>query len=384
MGKLIEKLKSSTQYELETQKDCKAEIDKKNLDILTYVIIGCIAVFFGRVLEAVFYYSKANGNHSLTILNIILFAYCAILLAYIKRNKTDVNITALVYITDFILVAYSVVVAAFTTEDEVTVTFVVALFMIHALWVDMSWRINLAAIIATIAYLYVIYWFKPPTIYEVEVVNTVTVAALAAVLGYMLRSSRMESFVTKRVLQIQVYTDSLTGLSNRRRLFEDLARLQDKASPSKATAFALLDIDYFKNYNDSYGHQIGDSCLKKLGDCFLNLQDSNTHFYRYGGEEFVAVFADYERDGVDKLLENLAADIGRLNIEHVASPFKFVTLSIGISIVENKDVRTYESYLTRADIALYKAKELGRNRVVYYSNDLKHTVKHFESKMRQR
>ncbi len=384
MGSLLYKVKALTNDEKQVQKDCKSEIDNKNLQILNYVIVGCVTIFAGRTLEAIFYYSKIYGNHALTIITTIMLIYAVMVMLSLKHKNSAINVTAMIYIVDFILVVYAVVVSAFTTVGEVNITFVVVLFMIHTLWIDMSWRINLAAIISCIGYLFIIQWFKPPTIYEVEVVNTLTVAALSAVLGYMLRVSRTESFVTKRILQKQVYVDSLTGVSNRRRLFEDIANLKDFNRGTKAVAFALLDIDYFKKYNDSYGHQVGDSCLKQLGDCFLGMQNSNIHFYRYGGEEFVALFNNCDKNYVENNVLRLTNRIQEMNIDHKASPFSKVTLSIGVSFVSSIQDEDHEAYLTKADIALYKAKETGRNKVTYYSDEFEIKEQLVESKVRQR
>jgi diguanylate cyclase (GGDEF)-like protein len=159
-------------------------------------------------------------------------------------------------------------------------------------------------------------------------------------------------------------TDRLTGLYNRR--YFDL-RLQEEIALAKrndtATAVLMLDVDHFKKYNDHYGHQQGDECLRQFGDCLRQVVVRGTDFVaRYGGEEFVVVMPSTDAAGAEIVASKIITKLGELKIPHEHSPVvPIVTASIGIACCKSIDP---ENLVALADAALYKAKECGRNRLV--------------------
>lgn len=122
-----------------------------------------------------------------------------------------------------------------------------------------------------------------------DLVKCSCMMALGLFTGCMLHKIRLESFEAQRQLIIQKETDVLTGLANRRKLFEMLAALESKPK-NDPTGVLMLDIDHFKQFNDCYGHAAGDECLKQFGALLREFEHLYTmRFYRYGGEEFVAL-----------------------------------------------------------------------------------------------
>jgi len=160
-------------------------------------------------------------------------------------------------------------------------------------------------------------------------------------------------------------TDPLTGASNRRHFLE-LAALEVKRSRRHATPFAVMqmDIDHFKSINDSYGHDVGDEVLKNLVECCLRELRETDFFGRFGGEEFVALLPQTDQDGALQVCERLRTQICDMVIRTEKGDLS-ITVSIGLTMLSGDDL-TIDSMLKRADTALYRAKNSGRNQVMLY------------------
>lgn len=160
-------------------------------------------------------------------------------------------------------------------------------------------------------------------------------------------------------LESKSTTDGLTGLKNRRafdvRLDEEFARAHRSELPM---ALALIDVDKFKPYNDSFGHPAGDEVLRSLSAILRESARPYDFVARYGGEEFVAILPGTSHDGALVIAERI-----RRSVQRAVWPNRPITVSIGIAISDAGTV-TPSGLLKRADKALYLAKETGRNRVV--------------------
>jgi len=182
-----------------------------------------------------------------------------------------------------------------------------------------------------------------------------------------LEESREQLAEANRILQKLSSLDGLTGIPNRRTFDETLDKEWNRAVRSKKPiALIMLDIDFFKLYNDHYGHQGGDDCLKSVAKGLATAIHRDTDFLaRYGGEEFSAVLPDTDLEGAVKVAEEMRQSIQSLHIEHAKSKIKdVVSISIGVaSVVPNTDIEP-EVLIAAADQALYKAKEEGRDRVI--------------------
>ncbi len=163
-------------------------------------------------------------------------------------------------------------------------------------------------------------------------------------------------------LNAQSLTDALTGLANRRAF--DIKLAQEHARElrhGKGLALLIIDVDHFKEYNDFYGHPMGDVALKKIAEV---LQQSIRHApdmaARIGGEEFALLLPETELEGAKQTAQRIHDNLQASGIPHMASSVgPCVTLSIGLAVVRDE---TTEMFVKRADLALYQAKESGRNR----------------------
>ena len=159
-------------------------------------------------------------------------------------------------------------------------------------------------------------------------------------------------------------TDHLTGLPNRRRFderFEAIHRLQERNG--SCLALLLMDIDHFKLYNDTYGHQEGDRCLRAVAQAIRAALSRGTDFCaRYGGEEFIAYLPNTDLEGARTVAGKICRSVQACALEHRASPVAgVVTLSIGVAIRQGDGPDPLEAMVRRADQGLYAAKSQGRN-----------------------
>jgi len=158
-------------------------------------------------------------------------------------------------------------------------------------------------------------------------------------------------------------TDGLTGISNRR-MYDELAirewrRCERMAKP---ISLVMIDVDHFKLFNDKYGHQAGDECLKKIAEQVGRAAPRATDLAaRYGGEEFVLVLGETDADGAKWIANRLRQQVSDMNIPHYATDTRHVTISCGVASVVPTEKLALEMLLKSADYALYQAKKTGRN-----------------------
>lgn len=169
-----------------------------------------------------------------------------------------------------------------------------------------------------------------------------------------------------RRLEIQARTDSLTKLPNRRAFKKVLAHEFMRAKRSNSPlAVLMIDIDYFKNFNDCYGHISGDACLRLVARALRkSLKRSTDIVARYGGEEFAAILPDTDQRGASLVAEHILQSIRAMGIKHSDSKFRKVTISLGLTIYQaNQHVGTTDQadLMLAADQALYYSKKNGRN-----------------------
>lgn len=171
-------------------------------------------------------------------------------------------------------------------------------------------------------------------------------------------SKLLEDYDALKMLALE---DPLLGIGNRRAMGVDLDHMEASARRyGKTYAVAMFDVDYFKAYNDCYGHQRGDDTLKKIADTIKkNIRDAD-RIYRYGGEEFLLLMPNTDAHQAFKLSERIRKRIEHLNIPHKESVLNRVTVSIGIAATND----AWKEVVSVADQALYNAKSKGRNQTV--------------------
>jgi diguanylate cyclase (GGDEF)-like protein/PAS domain S-box-containing protein len=160
-------------------------------------------------------------------------------------------------------------------------------------------------------------------------------------------------------------TDGLTGMANRRRFDQYLATEWRRSTRDRLPlSLLMLDVDMFKMYNDTYGHQRGDNCLKQIAEaCRDVISRPGDLVARIGGEEFVVVLPNTESEGALLVANEICASLGSRQLPHSSSPFGIVTISIGCATLVPQIGRYAPDLIAMADHAMYAAKRSGRNQV---------------------
>jgi diguanylate cyclase (GGDEF)-like protein len=206
--------------------------------------------------------------------------------------------------------------------------------------------------------------------YVLEIIRTVTVVftGLCFIIAFMVYSLTLSKITAD--LKILAHTDPLTSISNRRVLFnkgQDIFNLTVRYNLTFGVM--LIDIDHFKNVNDDYGHPIGDYVLKELTDIIKSNIRSNDILARYGGEEFAVIIKDSECTDLQDIGEHLRLTVQKHTFTSADHEDFQITISIGIVGYVPGLYKDFGQMVVKADKALYKAKETGRNKVVVYSAD---------------
>ena len=213
------------------------------------------------------------------------------------------------------------------------------------------------------------YLLKPPE--KIELIARIRAHSK----GYLTQLQRDEAFLALRELQAELEEsneelqklsslDGLTGIANRRRLDEFLQNeCLRSARDNTILSFILIDIDFFKPYNDNYGHLAGDGCLRKVATALSDIINRPADLVaRYGGEEFGVILPNTDTKGASKLAEKLRKKIIALAIPHEHSEAgKNITISMGIASKVACDATSPLDLINMADGALYEAKDSGRD-----------------------
>ena len=195
--------------------------------------------------------------------------------------------------------------------------------------------------------------------------------------GKLLKESRQSIHFADRIsndlyeinihLDGEVHYDALTGIYNRRFLDDNIKRIiKSLALGNGMLSVMMLDIDFFKRYNDTYGHNTGDTCLKAVAKALYDTARADDCVIRYGGEEFVILLPNTGEADAGKIGSRILNNIRDLKIPHENSGIAdCVTISIGATTVKVKQNHQYTNYIERADKALYMSKNSGRDRYTF-------------------
>ena len=235
---------------------------------------------------------------------------------------------------------------------------------------------------------YCFYFFSQPgklfcytnmDLYKVFVIFIATAAMIFMVgrLKKQVDSRTWELEQMNEKLRLMATVDGLTGVMNRRCFDEMLDREWKRSLREKVpVAIVMVDVDYFKKYNDTYGHQSGDECLRQVAEAMeKRVHRPSDYAARYGGEEFVLLLSNTSLDGAIKVAEDIRLLIENLKLPHAASEVSsYVTISLGVMTLIPDAGMQISEVVRKADQALYYAKRRGRNRVMSYSDDMEKQI----------
>ena len=174
------------------------------------------------------------------------------------------------------------------------------------------------------------------------------------------------NLIKMTVLKDISFRDSLTSLYNRHYLYSEVVNsLKSAKRDNDYFSIIVLDLDYFKSYNDTYGHLAGDECLRVVANALARvIHRPHDTAIRFGGEEFVIALPKTDSKGCESVGKRILKTIEALRIPHEHNPTGVVTVSAGYMTVKPIDTTTLDDIINQADLALYEAKEAGRDQFV--------------------
>lgn len=299
------------------------DIQSANSTMLNGLLyIGVISFGLLIILSFILKTYKLMRLPYFAIFVIILMVFC------IHKFCRQISTIWLLYISYGVLIGVSIYTSCFITKTSMSALVLIFLLQIPIVILDKSWRINLMELLSASVYFFFMVEYKANSLILDEAVNIVAVSITGMMLGHHLRKAQIDNFEMKRLALIGEYTDSLTGLYNRRKLFECLSVSQKLEIIPSIVGILMIDIDDFKLYNDTYGHQAGDECLKKISAYLLSFsQNHHITFYRYGGEEFLGVAYKYSQDDLFCLCQEITSVIHQMKITHKV-PLYHMCLSV--------------------------------------------------------
>mgnify|MGYP002625785721 CR=1 FL=1 len=337
--------------------------ERKNISFFCSQVFAIISLIMTIIFGVMMFFALPFFNVKYLLIYSISFVFFLVLTVLFRKihSAHSPHYLPLVYTFVFYLYAFGIFASISSASGlgSHAASSVICLQIIFPLLIfDRSYRINMLSVGVFVLHSVMAYLYKDYSDFVLDVFNGAAFTLVGIIIGLYERYVRLSNFEKDRTLEYQKSTDILTELANRRMLFERLTGIQ-KSNGALAGLF-MIDIDHFKLFNDTLGHQAGDQCLRNLGKCFAEFGRQNGfEFYRYGGEEFCALTT---KDSYDELREH--AEKLRRTVESLALPFAqneagVVTISIGFA--PHYYTQNYEVTIKQADDALYNAKRSGRN-----------------------
>ena len=324
------------------------------------LIMSCLILLFFLFLSLIL-----DMYSVLAIPSVLALVAVSILFFFFNKIKEKVPPVGIIYITYAILLVYDI----YISSSYFQILGLLLLSQMPVIILDKSWRVNLLVLVYTLFYMLFSCFSSDIHIMTSEMLCSVLFVVFGIGLGEQLRRLRIENLDLKRQALMREKIDDLTGLQNRKGVRAYMSQLPNQLYGDSHIGFIMLDIDYFKRYNDTYGHQAGDMCLQRLGECLKQFGTQHQiEFFRLGGEEFCGVTIHYTEEQLLQICEQLNDEIYRLKIPHVHNMTSYVTVSIGFSV--SPDASNLDLLQAEADTALYAAKDQGRNCTVQYRKEL--------------
>src|SRR5574344_1859543 len=324
--------------------------------------------------------SGARVRSPVYIFDAVLFLSMGIISLF-KTNRNSRFVIVSIIIQENTLMASSVILDIFLKRQDLPSTiFPLSLVLASFFYIVIPVYHRIMAFAWTAAFITIDILLKTHDTFLYDLINILAIYLACSIVGNITNKARIAELETKRRLMFQRDTDILTLLPNRRKLFETLRGFSNPEETDMLKGLIMADIDYFKQYNDTFGHQSGDLCLQTLGQCMAGLgSDYGIQFYRYGGEEFAGIITDNSHGG-SAAADELVKRISKLNI--AGSELSIdgrITISCVYAYLTQCPVPDYETLIRLADEALYAAKEAGRNRAAAYKSSTDETLLYMQS-----
>ena len=326
---------------------------KKNAYVSNFEVWRFLHILMDVLFAALFVVAMLNdfvGINKWFYLGALVYSLIATIFFFVLK-KDSLAGQLLIYLSMSVMFLF----AAFITQnkpDKPAISFMAFILIAPMFMIDKSYFMAIELITASSIFLGWMYVVKPQDVWTMDLVNTIIYTVVGIFIHIIASSIRIKEFVLIRKINMQKDIDELTGLKNKAALTRAINSFVKSADDNKGI-FIVLDIDYFKKFNDTYGHDLGDSILHQLGAYFREKFTKDEIVGRFGGDEFIIFIKNaYEED----YAKELAMEMVNETRERITLPGedKF-SISMGIAIYRGAE-KNYSEVFKKADIALYKTK----------------------------
>ncbi len=344
--------------------DHAVDINHHNEKILN--ILSRFAVFcFGFYLLCSLFIVHLRDTLPLYLTYFIVLVLFNLFLKHLRHKSHRLSVL-LRHIFSALCLSHSLLLGTvFSPTHNATMFFVLSLALTTVFYTPVleSMLFNLAF---GLIFLKLSFVLKPPEFATIDCCNWIACYGVICIVGYSLSHAQANIMKNHDALETACNTDELTGLNNRRSMNQYLAHAYRLSS---RVYIAILDVDDFKIYNDTYGHIQGDDCLQAVA-AVLSEKSRQYGYYvaRYGGEEFCIIDTVHSAAEMQTMVQDILDSVYALHIKNEHSPQPYVTLSAGIASKEDYVTQTCFDLLHFADEALYTAKEGGKNTLIFLDN----------------
>ena len=330
-------------------KELKKNAYISNFEIWRILHFLMDAAFLGLFLYSLF--SELMGANKWFYLAAFIYSAIATVFFFVLKKDSLIG-QLLIYLSISVLFLF----AAFLTQNRPEVpamTFVAFLLIAPLFMIDKPYFMSLELLLASTIFLVWMYFIKDPYIWKLDLVNTVIFTIIGIFAHIIVNSFRIKEFVLIRQINIQKDLDDLTGLKNKGCLTREINKYLKNEDNNKALFF-VLDIDYFKQINDTYGHDEGDVILGQLG-AYLKQKFPNDEIVgRFGGDEFILFFKNIDESYIaDRIAREISSEVSNLIL--LPNGKNRLSVSMGVAIYHGQ-AKNYSEIFKKADIALYKTK----------------------------
>ena len=335
---------------------------KKDAYVSNFFIWKILNIFIAVVFIFLFINSLVNQMFRINMIFYLVGMIYSLTtsVVFFLLKKESVLAQLLIYLTISLLFVFGCLITQNNPNVPATL-FIVLLLVTPMFMIDKPYFMTIELCVASTVFTIWMYYVKPYDVWVYDLINIVIYTIIGIFIHVLSSSIRIKEFVLKREINIQKDTDDLTGLKNKGALTREINEYLDNYSKNKGIML-LLDIDYFKKINDTYGHDFGDEVIRQLGKYLGKLFTNGEIVGRFGGDEFLIFIKDADSK---ELAENIAKVIVSDTKDNIKLPNKdqFFSVSIGIAIYHGVE-KNYSEIFKKADVALYKTKN---DKTTHYS-----------------
>ena len=349
------------------------DVARYNLTLLrrSAVAFSALLAVYGPIVY--FFFNNNLLTHLYLIFGVVSLAFTLFALFYGRKMPPQPSVMRVACVLFIVTpLAFTACINVLPYPDNASPFFPMVYILVSVLFLLPIWMITLTLTLSTAGYIVFILLFENPIAAVQDIFSAVTVWLLGFFFLYLVTDLRLSEGERRMELEHISTTDPLTGLSNRRWVEENLPlayrRCQLAGLP---TAAIMMDVDNFKRYNDSFGHQAGDRCLITLGQTIRDFSaELGIYSARYGGEEFIFLLPGCSSEEAMAHAEELLTRIRALDLSASCGCAAF-TASLGVAAEERPDGQTsYPDLVRKADAALYQAKAWGKDRAFLYRPEM--------------